>query len=135
MFTSETQIRVRYGETDKMGVVYYGNYAMYFEVGRTESIRKWGLTYRKLEEENIIMPVVTLNVKYHRPACYDDLLTIKTIMKEMPSVRIEFFYEIFNEKGELIAEGNTTLVFIDAKTRKPRTAPNYLLEVLQPFFT
>lgn len=134
MFTYDTQIRVRYGETDKMGVVYYGNYPLYFEVGRTELIRKCDLTYRKLEDDGIIMPVISLNIKYHRPAYYDDLLTIRTIMRELPGVRINFRYEIINENKELIAEGETTLVFTDAKTKRPRKAPDYLLEALRPFF-
>ena len=134
-YSAKTQIRVRYGETDKMGVVYYGNYPLYFEVGRTDMLREFGLTYRGFEQQGIILPVVSLNVKYHRPACYDDLLTITTTLRKMPAVRIAFDYQVHNEAGELIAEGDTTLVFTDAKTRKPCKAPEILLQALGKYFS
>lgn len=135
MITETHEIRVRYGETDKMGYVYYGNYPLYFEVGRTELMRKLGFPYSFLEKNNIMLPVKSLNVKYYKPAYYDDKLTVKTTIKEMPAIRIHFYYEIFNDREELLTEGETTLVFIDSATRKPRKIPNHLAQVLKPFFT
>src|SRR5438045_8283779 len=98
MYESVTQMRVRYAETDQMNVVYYGNYAQYFEVGRVESIRQLGYTYKDMEQTGIITPVVEMNVRYLRPATYDDLLTVKTTLREMPiDHRLEYFHEVFNE--------------------------------------
>lgn len=130
MYSYETKIRVRYGETDKMGVVYYGNYPLYYEVARTEMIRNLGFTYRKLEESGIMMPVLSLNVKYIRPAYYDDLLTVKVFVKKMPTSRIEFEYEIYNEKEELLNVGNTVLVFLNAETNRPQQPPELLMKSL-----
>src|SRR6185503_5026559 len=100
MFISEVKIRVRYGETDRMGYAYYGNYAEYFEVARVESLRELGMNYKDLEDSGIILPVYTFNVKYMKPAFYDDLLTIKCFIKELPKTRLLFHYETYNEKGE-----------------------------------
>jgi len=134
MFTFDTKLRVRYGETDKMGYVYYGNYPLYYEVVRTELMRYFGFPYKKIEEMGIMLPVRNLEVKYYKPAIYDDLLTIKTIIKELPKAKITFFYEIYNVKGELLNKGETTLVFIDEKSRKPRRAPSELLKQLETYF-
>ena len=134
MYTFETKIRVRYGETDKMGYVYYGIYPLYYEVGRTELMRQFGFPYRKIEEMGIMLPVKDLEIKYHKAAQYDDLLTVKTIIKELPRVRIKFYYEILNENNELLNEGSTILVFVDEHTRKPRKAPQELLDQLKEFF-
>ncbi len=134
MFTTETKVRVRYSETDKMSYVYYGNYASYFEVGRVEALRGLGLSYRKMEESGIMLPVLEYKVKYFKPALYDDLLTIKTIIPQLPVVRIVFQYEIFNEEGVLLTNAETTLVFVDRTTGKPRICPDELLLNLQPFF-
>jgi acyl-CoA thioester hydrolase len=134
MYVSETSLRVRYAETDKMGVVYYGNYTHYYEVGRVEALRKLGSSYREMEEKGIMLPVHTCNLKYIKPAFYDELLTIRTTITELPRVRIRFKYEIFNEKKELINEGDTTLVFIDMKSNKPCAAPNYFIEAIEKFF-
>ena len=135
MFISTTQIRVRYGETDQMGFLYYGNYALYYEVGRAEAIRSLGLTYRQLEEMGIIMPVVELNVQYLRPALYDDLITVKTILKELPDTpKILFHSELYNEQEQLLNKGVTTLVFYDAKEKKKRDIPEELFTRLSPFF-
>ncbi|QJB35959.1 acyl-CoA thioesterase [Chitinophaga oryzae] len=135
MFSSITTIRVRYGETDQMGYLYYGNYGLYYEVGRAEAIRELGFSYRELEEQGVIMPVAELNVKYLRPAYYDDLITVKTILKELPkSSRIQFHSELYNEKGELLNVGVTTLVFIDVKTKQKAGLPEALKERLEPFF-
>jgi len=135
MFISTTTIRVRYGETDQMGYLYYGNYGLYYEVGRAEAIRELGFTYRELEEQGVIMPVAELNVKYLRPAFYDNLITVKTILKEMPkSSKIQFHSELYNEKEELLNVGVTTLVFIDVKTKQKAGLPEELKKRLEPFF-
>ncbi|MAO09542.1 MAG: thioesterase [Flavobacteriaceae bacterium] len=131
MKKSLTKIRVRYGETDQMGVVYYGNYAQYLEQGRTEWLRELGFSYKWMEENNVQLPVVNLNVDYKRPARYDDVLTVTTTLKKMPTVKIEFQYEIHNEANELLVSATTTLAFIDTKTNKLRKAPDYLLEKLE----
>ncbi len=128
---SETQLRVRYGETDQMAYVYYGNYAQYFEVARVEWMRKLGISYKELEEQGIMLPVLKLEVNYHKPGKYDDLLTIKTIVKKKPSVRIEFNFEIYNEQNELITTGYTSLVFIDMKRNKPTKAPQIILDYFE----
>jgi acyl-CoA thioester hydrolase len=134
MYTSETTIRVRYGETDQMGYVYYGFYAMYYEVGRVESLRQLGLTYRDLEEMGVMMPVLENKSKYISAARYDDLLRVVTTLREKPGVRIRFEYEIFNEANKLIHQGETMLVFIDKKTGKPCRPPEAMEKVLAPFF-
>jgi acyl-CoA thioester hydrolase len=134
MYTHEMQIRVRYGETDKMGYLYYGNYAQYYEVGRVEAIRSLGLSYKEMEDNGIILPVLDLNVTFVKPAYYDELLTLRTTITEMPSVRIKFSYEILNPEEELINYGRTTLVFFDNEKRKPVKAPDYVLEKLAPHF-
>jgi acyl-CoA thioester hydrolase len=107
MYRSETKIRVRYGETDQMGYVYYGIYAMYYEVGRVESLRQLGLTYKELEDGGVMMPVLENKSKFLSPALYDDELRVVTSIKEKPSVRITFFYEIFNGSVKLIHQGET----------------------------
>lgn len=115
----QTKLRVRYGETDQMGYCYYGNYAQFFEVGRVELLRNLGLSYKKLEEQGIMLPVLDYTVKYIRPALYDDLLTITTKIVEVKGARVYFEYEIHNEEEVLISVASTTLVFIDKKTMKP----------------
>lgn len=135
MYSSTTQIRVRYGETDQMGYLYYGYYALYYEVGRAESIRELGFTYRQLEEMGIMMPVVELNAQYFRPALYDDLITVKTILKELPEgPKIQFHSELYNEQQQLLNRGITTLVFYDSKEKKKIDMPPQLTERLASFF-
>lgn len=134
MFDTETTIRVRYGETDKMSYVYYGNYASYFEVARVEALRTLGMSYRSMEEDGILLPVLEYKVKYFKPALYDDLLKVRTIIPCMPSVRIVFEYEIFNEAGIKLTEAETTLVFIDQESGRPRKAPELLLDKLNSYF-
>src|SRR4051812_38772210 len=134
MFISETSIRVRYGETDRMGYSYYGNYAEYYEVGRVEALRTLGWNYKDMEDGGILLPVYTFSIKYFKPAFYDDLLVVKTMIKELPSARIRFDYEMYNPKGEKINEGETTLVFIDAATKKPRIAPGEFVAALKKYF-
>ena len=125
-----TKLRVRYGETDQMGIVYYGNYADYLEQGRTEWLRSLGFSYKFMEENNVHLPVINLNIDYKQPALYDDIITITTTLKEIPTVRIEFYYEIHNQEAKLLATATTTLVFVDSTTNKLRKAPDYLLEKL-----
>jgi len=132
MFQHETSVRVRYGETDQMGYVYYGDYAEYLEVGRVEALRSLGFPYRRLEEEGVMLPVRELRIMYHQPARYDDQLTIRTRIMTMPSVRIVFDYEVINEAGVLLCEASTTLVFVDRLTMRPRRAPEALLATLMP---
>ena len=131
MHKSETKIRVRYGETDQMGVVYHANYATYFEVGRTEWLRKYGITYKSMEDSGIMLPVISLSIDYNHSAKYDDLLTIKTLMKKTPTARIEFDYELISESGQLLATGNTVLVFMDMERNRPTRCPEYLIEKLK----
>jgi acyl-CoA thioester hydrolase len=126
----EFKVRVRYAETDQMGVVYHGNYAQYFEMGRVEWLRNLGVSYRSMEEEGIMLPVVSLTMNYKKPARYDDLLTVRTIYKKQESVKIEFDYEILNESGELLTTGNSVLVFVNMKSGRPTTPPQYILEKL-----
>lgn len=129
--TTQTQIRVRYAETDQMAYVYYGNYAQYFEVARVECLRTLGISYKELENQGVMLPVLKLEVNYHKPGKYDDLLTIKTTINKKPSVRIEFDFEIFNEQNELITTGYTSLVFIDMKRNKPTKAPQIILDYFE----
>jgi len=126
----EIKIRVRYGETDQMGIVYHGNYALYLEMGRIEWLRKLGISYKGMEENGIMLPVVSLNINYRKSACYDDVINVKTQLKKTPTARIEFAYEITNEKGEILTTAETTLVFIDVKSNRPVRAPKYILEAL-----
>ena len=123
-------LRTRYAETDQMGVVYYGNYPQYLELGRVEWLRSIGFTYKAMEEEGVMMPVVALQIQYKKPALYDELITIRTTLKELPSTKIEFDYEIFNEKGELLSTANTILVFVDAKTFRPVRCPEKVLRLI-----
>ena len=135
MFSFSTQRRVLYGETDKMGYLYYGNYASYYETGRVESMRSIGLVYKELEDKGIIMPVLDMSVKYLKPAFYDDLLTIKTILPEFPDgFKLYFQYEIFNQHNQLLNTGDSTLIFFDAKIRKPIQAEEVLEGKLGAFF-
>ena len=127
---NETQIRVRYGETDQMGVVYHGNYAQYFEVGRLEWLRDLDISYKKMEEDGVILPVVSLSIKYKKSACYDDVINVKTQLIKMPTASIEFEYEITNQIGEILATGNTVLAFINRSTNRPMRCPKFILDRL-----
>ena len=135
MFSTETLIRVRYAETDQMGVVYHSNYFPYFESARAESIRQLGLTYADMEKMGVIMPVIDVHCRYLRPAKYDDLLTVKTMLQELPvHHKIVFHHEVYNEQTELLAIGKIILYFIEASTMKRTTMPQQLLDKLQPYF-
>ena len=134
MFVHSTKIRVRYAETDQMGYMYYGNYAQFYEVGRVEMLRSMGMTYRSMEEEGIMMPVLEMKTKYLKPALYDEEITVKVILEKIPSVRIHFRYELFNENQEMINIGETTLVFIDIKKNKPCMPSANFLEKINLYF-
>lgn len=121
---------MRYGETDQMGVVYHGNYAQYLELGRVEWLRALGITYKSMEEDGIMLPVISLHIDYKKSALYDDLLTVETRLKNRPLVKIEFDYRLFNESGELLATANTVLAFMDKNTGRPIKCPDYILEKL-----
>lgn len=125
-----TKTRVRYSETDQMGVVYHGNYAQFFELGRTEWLRELGVTYKDMELSGVMLPVISISFKFVKPAKYDDLLTIETILLKKPMVKIEFDVTITNQNDELICTGNTVLAFIDKEKGKPTKCPDYLLKGL-----
>ena len=126
-----TKIRVRYAETDQMGAMYHGDYAPFLEEARTEWLRKLGLTYKWMEENNVFLPVIQLHIDYKTPAYYDEVLSITTKLKKIPTFRIEFDYEIHNETEALVATASVTLVFLNGDTKKPMKAPQYLLEKLE----
>ena len=131
MLQSELQIRVRYSETDRMGYVYYGNYAAYLEVARVEALRSIGITYKELEDQGILLPVSEYQIRYLKPAYYDELLTIKTVIPGLSGVRLRFKYEVFNEAGELLAVASTILVFVTAVTGKPCAPPELIEKLLK----
>ena len=130
MISNTIQFRTRYGETDQMSFVYHGNYAQYFEMGRIEWLRKLNISYKNMEESGIMLPVISLNINYIKPAKYDDLLTLKTTLINKPLVKIKFEFEIHNENNELLTTANATLAFINSITKKPTRAPEYLLKKL-----
>ncbi len=135
MYTTETQIRIHYALTDQMGVVYYGNYAQFYEIGRTEAIRQLGYTYKDIEAMGIIMPVVETQSSFVRPAKYDDLITVKTVLQALPTQHtITFHTEIFNEAKKLLNKGTTTLFFVEASTMKKVNMPTALGEKLAVYF-
>ena len=133
MYSHKTNIRVRYGETDKMGFVYYGIYAQYYEVGRVELLRSLGISYKFLEDSGYELPVVSFKINYKRPAFYDDEIIIKTSISETPSSKITFDYECFNIDGSLLNNGQVVLVFVNRDTKKPCKAPQVVLEQLSDF--
>lgn len=130
MLSHQISFRVRYGETDQMGVVYHGNYPQYLELGRVEWLRSLGISYKSMEENGCILPVISLSIRYKKPAVYDDQITVVTKLRKIPTVRIEFEYEMYAENGDLIAEAETTLAFLDKESRKPIRCPQYLLQKL-----
>ncbi|MFT4750768.1 MAG: acyl-CoA thioester hydrolase [Neolewinella sp.] len=135
MYTSTTTHRVRYGETDQMAYLYYGNYALLYEIGRVEMLRELGLTYANMEAiHGVMLPVMSLNQRFVRPGRYDELLTINTTLRRLPVGTITFYVEIRNEKGKLVNGGSVKLCFVDMSTGRAVTAPEYLLEKLRPYF-
>ena len=135
MYSYDSRIRVRYGETDRMGYLYYGNYPEYFEASRTELLRSLGLSYREIEDRGIILPVRNLTVEYKHPALYDELLLVRSIIRKKPEVRLDIDYEIYNEKEVLICKANTILVFVNAGTGKPCKAPDFFMDAVAKFFS
>ena len=136
MYSSDIQIRVRYAETDQMGYVYHGNYAAYFEVARTEAFRKLGINYKDLEADGVGMPVGEIRTRFRRPARYDDLLTVRLLLRQPPEgTRVLFEYEIYNEAGDLLTEGHTLMVFVKTTTGRPVTMPANIQERLAPYFS
>jgi acyl-CoA thioester hydrolase len=134
MFVFDHQIRVRYAETDQMGYVYYGNYAAFYEIARTEMLRSTGISYKELEEMGVMLPVVEMKTKYLKPGKYDDLITIRVTIRKKPAVRIVFEYELFNESGELLNLGETTLVFVHMAKNKPCMPPQVFLDKMRNYF-
>ena len=126
----ETKIRVEYHHTDQMGIVHHSNYVKFFEVARTEWLRAAGLTYAEMERRGVMMPIVDVRIKYRQPAYYDELITVRAEVMQMPMARMTFYYEVRGEDGRDIASGLTTLGFIDKETRRPQRAPQWLMEVL-----
>ena len=134
MYSNEVNVRVRYGETDQMGYAYYGIYAQYYEVARVEAFRALGISYKELEDSGVMMPVLELKTKYHAPAYYDEELTIKVSIPTLPSIRIVFNYEVFNESGNVINTGETTLVFVDKNSGRPKRTPEIMINLLKPYY-
>ena len=134
MVTYETKIRVRYKETDAMGVVHHSNYVNYYEVVRTEMMREFGTTYKTLEASGVMLPIHEVKMNFLSPAYYDDLLTVRLTMKQMPGVRMIFDHEIFNEQGILLNTGQVVLVFMDAAKRKACRAPQRIMDVFAKYF-
>lgn len=133
LFTHETQLRVRYSETDQMGFCYYGNYATYFEVGRVEAMRSIGMSYKAIEESGKMLPVISYNVEFLNPAKYDDSLLIKTSIRKLEGAKLYFSYEIYNETSIKLCTAETTLVFVNATSKKPTQAPKELIEILEKY--
>ncbi len=133
MNEQEVKIRVRYSETDQMGVVYHGSYIPYFEIGRVEWLRNKGVSYKSLEEDGVALPIVSMNINYKKPARYDDLLTVTTKLRNYSGVKIEFDCEIRNENEELLTNAHFILVFVDIKLGKPIVPPQYILDILKGF--
>ena len=130
MFFDEILIRVRYGETDQMGVVHHGNYALYLEMGRTEWLRKKGISYKQMEEDGVMLPVISMALNFKKSALYDDVIKVKTTLRKLPSIKIEFDYEIYNESGDILVTASTVLAFINMKTKRVIKCPDYILDKL-----
>ena len=134
MISCDIEFRVRYGETDRMGYAYYGYYPLYYEQGRSELLRQFGVSYREMEDGGILLPVADMNIKYFKPAIYDELIRVRTIVKKKPGAKIVFDYEIYNTENELINQASTTLVFVGVKNRKPCRAPQNFMDKIAHYF-
>ena len=134
MFEETIQLRVRYHDCDPLGIVYHGHYAKFFEIGRTEAMRKHGFSYKQLEEYDFAMPVVEMNIKYFRPARYDELMDIKTIIKDFPDKKITFISEIYNQQHKLLTQSETTFVFVKKSSLRRCHVPEIVKDHLRPFF-
>jgi len=133
MISSETKIQVRYDEVDKMGYVYHGNYARYFHVSRTELLRKVGICDRELESQNIILPVIEMNVKYLKPVYYDEIITIRTTLDSIPVSRMEFKHTVFNPQNEIINIASSTVVFVESQSRKPKRVSEETISKIEQY--
>lgn len=133
MLSNIIKIRVRYSETDQMSYVYHGNYAQYFEMGRTEWLRELGISYKNMEESGIMLPVISLNINFIKPGKYDDLLTLKTSLVKKPTAKIDFKYEIYNQNNELLTTATSTLVFVNKVTNRPTRMPAYIAKKIENF--
>lgn len=127
----EIEIRVRYAETDQMGVVHHGNYALYLEMARIEWLRKLGISYKSMEEEGMGLPVVSLSINFKKSALYDDVIKVKTQLKKQPTALVQFEYELTNQNDELLCTAEVVLAFMDMKTKRPTRPPKYFLEALE----
>ena len=132
--SSKSTLKVRYSETDQMGVVHHSNYAKYLEIARIDWISQIGFSYKSMEDDGVMLPVFTLAFKFKKSAFFDDVLTVKTTLKKIPTFRIQFEYQIFNQKEELLTTASTDLVFVDAKTRKPMLCPQPILDKISELF-
>ncbi len=136
MFSYESKIKVRYAETDQMGVVYHGNYAQYYEIARTDCFEAAsGVSYASMEADGVMLPILELESKFIKPAYYNEVLTIKAIVKELPTVKLKVEYEIYNEAKELINIGRTTLVFVNKSTRRPCQPPQSFIDSIKKYFS
>ena len=134
MFTKKVELRIRYAETDRMGYAYYGNYATYFEVARVEAMRALGISYKEMEDSGVILPVAEFNIKYKKPALYDDKITVVVTIKEIPKIRFKFYYETYNEDGDLLNTAFTELVFVNKETGRPMVIPDNLKTLFKYHF-
>ncbi|WP_372772298.1 acyl-CoA thioesterase [Mangrovibacterium sp.] len=134
MIKGKMTIRPRYGEVDQMGYVYHANYVSYFHQARTELMRELGIEDRKLEAQNIMMPVISMNLRYHKAAQYDELLSITTLIAEKPVTRFNFQFEVKNEQNELVCSADSTVVFVDSQSRKPMRTPRFIAEKMDELF-
>ena len=134
MHFNKISFRVRYGETDQMGVVYHGNYAQYLEMGRVEWLRELGISYKNMEKNGIMLPVVSLCLDFKKSAAYDDLITVETRLTKLPLVKIEFDYTIYNESQEILTLANTVLAFLDVKTKRPIKCPDAILKKIEKYY-
>lgn len=135
MYVFDHKLRSCYGDIDRMGYVYYANYLKYYEIARGEALRALGLSYRDMEDRGVMMPVLKAECNYKSPAFYDEELTIRTVVKEIPEgVRMNFYYEIYNSKGKKINFGYTQLAFMRTRDHYPCRCPEFLKDLLRPFF-
>lgn len=134
MIENNTSFKIRYAETDQMGYAHHGNYAQYFEIGRLELLHELGISYKKMEEEGLILPVYSINTRFIQPAKFDDTVRLRTILKEIPTARITFEYEIYNSENKKISTGETVLVFVDTKKNRPIKIPQNLLKKITDKF-
>jgi len=126
----DTNIRVCYGDTDKGGVVYHGTYPRYYEVSRTELLRQYGITYREIEERGLVLPVRSLHITYLKPAFYDELLRVRSIIEELPTIRFKIKTEIYNSRNELINQGEVVLVSTNPRTGRAVKPPSWFVDKL-----